>query len=203
MLAYLAFTLGLYFVYQQAYTTLPLAMRMHGLSPQEYGFAMAVNGILIVALQPWVRGWLGKHDHCIVLAAGFVVVGLGFGADRPGELRAGLRRDGRRVDARRDHHGGLGRRDRGRPRPAVDAGRYSGAYGAVSSVALLLGRSAGPGCSRSARRRSGSPAASSGRPPPPGCSRWRPPSGAVRAPRGCPERAETGPIVSCDLNCPH
>ena len=54
-------------------------MRLRGLSPQEYGLAMAVNGLLIIALQPLVSGWLGKHDHSTVLAGGFVIVGLGFG----------------------------------------------------------------------------------------------------------------------------
>jgi len=28
-------------------------------------------------LQPLVSGWVGKHDHCTVLAVGFVIVGLG------------------------------------------------------------------------------------------------------------------------------
>ena len=45
MIAYLALTLCYCLVYLQAYTTLPLAMRLRGLSPQAYGLAMAVNGV--------------------------------------------------------------------------------------------------------------------------------------------------------------
>jgi hypothetical protein len=40
---------------------------------------MAVNGILIVARQPVVGGWLGKHDHCTVLAAGLSLPALASG----------------------------------------------------------------------------------------------------------------------------
>jgi MFS family permease len=79
MVAYTGVTLVYTFVYLQAYTTLPLAMRLHGLPPTDFGLAMAVNGILIVAVQPLVSGWLARRDHVGVLAAGFAVVGLGFG----------------------------------------------------------------------------------------------------------------------------
>jgi MFS family permease len=71
--------LGYAFVYLQAYTTLPLAMRHAGLPPQAYGLAMAVNGIGIVIVQPLTISWLGRRDASRVLAAGMGVVGLGFG----------------------------------------------------------------------------------------------------------------------------
>ena len=70
---------GYAFVYLQAYSTLPLAMRHAGLPPQAYGLAMAVNGIGIVIIQPVTVGWLQRHDASRVLAAGMGVVGLGFG----------------------------------------------------------------------------------------------------------------------------
>jgi Major Facilitator Superfamily len=57
MVAYLGLTFCFCFVYLQAYTTLPLAMRLHGLSPRSFGLAIAVNGIVIVAVQPLVSGW--------------------------------------------------------------------------------------------------------------------------------------------------
>jgi MFS family permease len=53
-------------VYMQAFTTLP------------YGFAMAVNGIVIVALQPVAGAWLGRHDHATVIACGIAFLGLGY-----------------------------------------------------------------------------------------------------------------------------
>jgi MFS family permease len=79
MVGYLGLTLAYTFVYLQAYTTLPLAMKLHGLSPSDYGLAMAVNGLLIVVLQPLLNGWLARRDHVAALAAGMAVVGLGFG----------------------------------------------------------------------------------------------------------------------------
>ena len=139
MLAYLALTLCYCFVYLQAYTTLPLAMRLQGLSPQEYGLAMAVNGIVIVALQPWVSGWLGRHDHCAVLAVGFVVVGLGFGLTAlAGSVLAYAATVvvwtlGEIITA------GLGAAIVADLAPPSMRGRYSGAYGAMWSAACLLG----------------------------------------------------------------
>ena len=70
---------GYAFVYLQAYSTLPLAMRHAGLPPQAYGLAMAVNGIGIVIIQPLMVAWLNRLDASRVLAAGMGVVGLGFG----------------------------------------------------------------------------------------------------------------------------
>lgn len=139
MIAYLALSLCYCFVYLQAYTTLPLAMRLQGLSPQEYGLAMAVNGLLIIALQPLVSGWLGKHDHSTVLAGGFVIVGLGFGLTAlAGSMVAyaatvAVWTLGEIVTA------GLGAAIVADLAPVPMRGRYSGAYGAVWSAAYLLG----------------------------------------------------------------
>jgi MFS family permease len=66
-------------VYMQAYTTLPLAMSGSGLPAQAYGFAMAVNGIVIVALQPVAGAWLERLDHARVIACGIVFFGVGYG----------------------------------------------------------------------------------------------------------------------------
>ena len=66
-------------VYMQAFTTLPLAMSGSGLPAQAYGFAMAVNGIVIVALQPVAGAWLERRDHAKVIACGIVFLGLGYG----------------------------------------------------------------------------------------------------------------------------
>jgi MFS family permease len=79
MVGYLCLTLAYTFVYLQAYTTLPLAMKLHGLAPGDYGLAVAVNGVLIVAIQPLVSVRLTRHDHATVLAAGIAVMGIGFG----------------------------------------------------------------------------------------------------------------------------
>jgi len=139
MIAYLALSLCYCFVYLQAYTTLPLAMRLQGLSPQEYGLAMALNGLLIIALQPLVSGWLGKHDPRTVRAGGFAIVGLGFGLTAlAGSVVAYAATVvvwtlGEIVTA------GLGAAIVADLAPVSMRGRYSGAYGAVWSAAYLLG----------------------------------------------------------------
>ena len=139
VIAYLALSLCYCFVYLQAYTTLPLAMRLQGLSPQEYGLAMALNGLLIIALQPLVSGWLGKHDPSTVLAGGFAIVGLGFGLTAlAGSVVAYAATVvvwtlGEIVTA------GLGAAIVADLAPVSMRGRYSGAYGAVWSAAYLLG----------------------------------------------------------------
>jgi MFS family permease len=139
MLGYLALSLCYCFVYLQSYTTLPLAMRLQGLSPQDFGLAMAVNGVLIVALQPLVSAWLGKHDPCAVLAAGFVVVGLGFGLTALAGSVLGYAATvavwtlGEIVTA------GLGAAIVADLAPPSMRGRYSGAYGAIWAGAYLLG----------------------------------------------------------------
>jgi MFS family permease len=79
MIVFVLITLGYMFVYLQAFTTMPLAMHLRGLPPAAYGFAIAVNGIAIVIVQPLIAGWLADRDHSIVLATGMTIVGAGFG----------------------------------------------------------------------------------------------------------------------------
>jgi MFS family permease len=138
-IAYLALTLVYCFVYLQAYTTLPLAMRLHGLSPQAYGLAMTVNGILIVALQPVASRWLATYRKTAVLAVGFAIVGLGFGLTAAASSTAAYAATvavwtlGEIVTA------GIGPAIMADLAPAHMRGRYSGAYGAVWSAAYLIG----------------------------------------------------------------
>ncbi|SEF44385.1 Predicted arabinose efflux permease, MFS family [Thermomonospora echinospora] len=72
-LVFLAYT----FVLMQAFTTLPLAMRADGLSPQAYGLAVAGNGVLIIVAQPLVNTWLVRRDHSLVIGTGLLVVAVG------------------------------------------------------------------------------------------------------------------------------
>nr|WP_203950010.1 MFS transporter [Microbispora rosea] len=76
----LAFVLGNFayaLVYLQPFTTLPLAVTAQGLPTSAYGMAMAVNGLLIVVVQPIANSWVARFDPSRALAAGFAVVGLG------------------------------------------------------------------------------------------------------------------------------
>ncbi|MFC6085469.1 MDR family MFS transporter [Sphaerisporangium aureirubrum] len=78
MMAYVAISLIFTFVYLQAYTTLPLAITGQGLSTAAYGVAMSVNGVLIVVVQPLVSHWLARRDPSRAMAAGMVIVGIGY-----------------------------------------------------------------------------------------------------------------------------
>jgi len=66
-------------VYTQATSGLPLAMQQAGLSAAAYGLTVAVNGVVIVLIQPLTVSWLTGRDHSRVIAAGQLLVGLGFG----------------------------------------------------------------------------------------------------------------------------
>jgi MFS family permease len=66
-------------VWFQGITTLPLTMVRAGLSSAVYGWTIALNGIVIVALQPLLVRRLARFDHSTVLAIGMAVHGCGFG----------------------------------------------------------------------------------------------------------------------------
>ncbi|MCC5578894.1 MFS transporter [Microtetraspora sp. AC03309] len=78
MVGFTLINLAYAFVYLQAFSTLPLAMTGQGLPTSAYGGAMAVNGVLIVFVQPLTTAWLARRDPSLVLAVGFAVVGAGF-----------------------------------------------------------------------------------------------------------------------------
>ncbi|MFI5733442.1 MDR family MFS transporter [Kribbella sp. NPDC051587] len=66
-------------IYFQGYSTLPLAMAHDGLKASWYGTVIALNGIVIVFLQPLLNKWLTRFDRPKLLAVSMLVVGLGFG----------------------------------------------------------------------------------------------------------------------------
>ncbi|WP_242890008.1 MDR family MFS transporter [Actinomadura litoris] len=80
MVGYVLVALVYTFVLMQSLTTMPLAMKEEGLGPRDYGVAFAANGILIIIVQPLVNAWLARRDHSLVMAAGFCLVGLGYGS---------------------------------------------------------------------------------------------------------------------------
>ncbi len=67
-------------IYFQGYTTLPLAMKDDGLGAGAYGTAIAVNGIAIILIQPFVLRRVQSFDRGLVLACSSLLVGIGFGA---------------------------------------------------------------------------------------------------------------------------
>ena len=63
--------------YMQAFYTLPLAVAHDGLGTGGYGVIIALNGVLIVALQPLFLGMLGRRKRGMRLLASGVIVGVG------------------------------------------------------------------------------------------------------------------------------
>src|SRR5262249_19464846 len=79
---YVAFVLTTFFtslLFFQAHLGLPLDMKAHGLSAQTYGAVIAVNGVMIVLLQPFATSVTGGRPRSMVLAVGAVLIGAGFG----------------------------------------------------------------------------------------------------------------------------
>ena len=62
MLALVGLALVYAVVYSQATAGLPLAMQQAGFKPAAYGITVAVNGIVIVCVQPLVLNWLTRLD---------------------------------------------------------------------------------------------------------------------------------------------
>ncbi|WP_183154720.1 MFS transporter [Streptomyces shenzhenensis] len=66
-------------VFQQGAVGLPVAMGSAGYSPADYGTAIAVNGVLIVALQIPVTRFIEHRDPRRLLVISSLVAGYGFG----------------------------------------------------------------------------------------------------------------------------
>ncbi len=78
MLALVALTVLSATVYFQNSITLPLAVTHDGFPPRDYGLVLAVNGVLIVALQPLAVRVLRRFNRIRVLAVGSAMIGIGF-----------------------------------------------------------------------------------------------------------------------------
>jgi MFS family permease len=76
LLLNVAFVVALF----QFMVALPVAMADRGLSPADYGRVMAVNGVLIVLLQPASGRFAERFDTARVLALAALLVGAGYGA---------------------------------------------------------------------------------------------------------------------------
>ncbi|MFD1828742.1 MULTISPECIES: MDR family MFS transporter [Streptomyces] len=66
-------------LFTQAFVTLPVDMAGKGLSSSDYGLAVAVNGVLIVALQLPVTRFIEHRDPARLLVVSSLLTGLGFG----------------------------------------------------------------------------------------------------------------------------
>ncbi|MFJ4838006.1 MDR family MFS transporter [Streptomyces sp. NPDC088746] len=66
-------------IFQQGYVGLPVAMGTDGLSSSDFGTAIAVNGVLIVALQIPVTRFIQHRDPRRLLILSSLIAGYGFG----------------------------------------------------------------------------------------------------------------------------
>jgi MFS family permease len=66
-------------VFQQLAVAFPLDMHGHGLSPKTIGRVLALNGLVIIALQPLALRLTRHTSNRHLLAAGGALVGIGFG----------------------------------------------------------------------------------------------------------------------------
>ncbi|WP_405871536.1 MDR family MFS transporter [Streptomyces sp. NBC_00005] len=66
-------------VFQQGSVGLPVAMGRAGFTPADYGMAIAVNGVLIVALQIPVTRFIESRDPRRLLVVSSLLAGYGFG----------------------------------------------------------------------------------------------------------------------------
>ena len=66
-------------IYMQGNVTLPLDMQFHGLGPQDYGVAIAVNGFLIILVTIPVSNMAAKWPRFETVAISAALLGAGFG----------------------------------------------------------------------------------------------------------------------------
>lgn len=66
-------------VFFQFLAALPADMKAHGLGEDVYGMTIAVNGFLIVLVQPFVAGSVAKGNRANLLALAGLMTGVGYG----------------------------------------------------------------------------------------------------------------------------
>ena len=66
-------------IYSQGNVTLPLDMAAHGLRPADYGFAISINGFLIILTTIAVSNMAVKWPRFPTMAAAVLLLGAGFG----------------------------------------------------------------------------------------------------------------------------
>lgn len=78
-LVFLGLSLMFAMIFMQNATTFALDMTAHGMTSETFGRVLALNGVIIVLVQPFLGPVLARHDRSRTLAVGSALVGLGFG----------------------------------------------------------------------------------------------------------------------------
>jgi len=68
-----------YLLFFQSNLGMPVDMQAHGLSAKTFGAVIAVNGVMIVLLQPFASRITGGRPRSLVMAVAAVLIGAGFG----------------------------------------------------------------------------------------------------------------------------
>jgi MFS family permease len=76
-------------LFLQTFTTLPLVMTADGHGPATYGALLALNGIVVVVVQPLAVRLLAGRDRSAVLAVSMLLVGTGVGLGAAVQSAAG------------------------------------------------------------------------------------------------------------------
>lgn len=78
-MAFVGLTLATALVFHQSTLTLSVHLAHLGYAASTYGAIVAVNGVLIITVQPWLAAWATRHDSSRVLVAAALLCGAGFG----------------------------------------------------------------------------------------------------------------------------
>jgi MFS family permease len=78
-MAVVLLSFGVALVMWQNGSSAPIDMQRNGISAREFGLLYAINGLLIVFLQPWLTAQLRALPRTAVLAGSSIVFGLGMG----------------------------------------------------------------------------------------------------------------------------
>jgi MFS family permease len=78
-LGFAAFSLLIATIFLQANITVPIDMRAHGISPELFGGLMAINGVMIVAIQPFAAPFAQRFRRGQVLSVAALFTGVGIG----------------------------------------------------------------------------------------------------------------------------
>jgi MFS family permease len=80
LLIFSLITLFFGMIYTQGYVSLPLDMQSHGLGPDQYGTAIALNGFLVILVTIPVSNMARKWPRFETMAVSAALLGLGFGS---------------------------------------------------------------------------------------------------------------------------
>jgi MFS family permease len=79
LVSFLAIQLIVAIIFYQGNVALPIDMRAHGVDEAGYGMLVALNGVMIVVIQPFAVAWVPKQPRNLMLALGALLTGTGFG----------------------------------------------------------------------------------------------------------------------------